>query len=315
MSGAVVAELDALGRALGGMRWVQGPGGNVSVKHGGNLFVKASGVRLTDVASQHARVPLEIAVRAVDGDREADIAVFAVEPRPSLETYFHAIGPDVVVHTHALGVLLAACATKPVRDLGVPCVPFRRPGREIALAVRSLVERDGVHVIVLASHGVITYASTVREAVDATHAIDERVRESFSDIPDIDDVVASYRRAPEVAIPGGVARALPDRSWSGKYLFPDAVVYASAVRVETVDIEAAARATRKLSRPIVLHDMRGRRMAVARKSSQLAFATEVAAAHDWVDDALSARRIAKYLPEDEPAKILNLPAEQYRIDL
>jgi hypothetical protein len=39
------------------------------------------------------------------------------------------------------------------------------------------------------------------------------------------------------------------------------------------------------------------------------------AAHDWLEDALAPRGLARYLPDDEPAKILDLPSEQYRLRL
>ncbi len=109
-------ELRTMGQALGGLEWVQGPGGNVSVKSDeGELWVKASGKLLVDVAEEggHVRVPLDLVTRALDGDAEADRELFARTPRPSLEAYFHALGPRVVAHTHALGGLLYACSNAP----------------------------------------------------------------------------------------------------------------------------------------------------------------------------------------------------------
>lgn len=320
-------RLGELGRALGGMRWVQGPGGNVSIKEGGkeggDLLVKASGVRLADVGSAFARVPLADARLATAGDPAADARTFAVTPRPSLETYFHAIGDVVVAHTHATGVLLSACATAPLSDLGVPRVPYARPGRGIALAVEPLLEgradADGTRAVVLESHGLIVYAPSVEAAVARTIAIDDAARAPFGAPPDLDAALADVCRAPEIAIEGGVARALPDRApppASGpRYLFPDAVVYASVVSVDLATPDAAARAVAALPRPAVLVDGRGRRLVAAKKSLQLAYAVEVALAHDWVEDALAARGLARYLPDDEPAKILDLPSEQYRIRL
>ena len=43
--------LTRIGQELGGPEWVQGPGGNVSVKEGDMLHVKASGKRLRDMMS------------------------------------------------------------------------------------------------------------------------------------------------------------------------------------------------------------------------------------------------------------------------
>ncbi len=101
-SSSVLAGLRALGDAFGSPTWAQGPGGNVSIKEDGVLWVKASGRRLSEVATPagHSGVALTDATAALAGDKEADARAFAVTPRPSLETYFHAIGPKVVAHTH-----------------------------------------------------------------------------------------------------------------------------------------------------------------------------------------------------------------------
>ena len=68
-------------------------------------------------------------------------------------------------------------------------------------------------------------------------------------------------------------------------------------------------------RPAVLVDGARRRLVVASTREKLAFAVEVCAAHDWLEDALAPRGLARYLPDDEPAKILDLPSEQYRLRL
>lgn len=319
MSAAVeMGEIGELGRALGGLRWVQGPGGNVSIKDGGELLVKASGVRLSDVGHAYARVPLADAQLATAGDPGADARVFAIKPRPSLETYFHAIGPRVVAHTHALGVLLSACASEPPVDLGVDRVPYERPGRGIALAVEPLLEllpEDGVRAVVLESHGLIVYAPSVAAAVAKTRAVDAAARAPFGDLPSIDDFHAEYTKEPEREVPGGFARPLPSRPSHARYLFPDAVVYAGVIHVDAADDTAAARALVTIPRPAVLVDGARRRLVVASTREKLAFAVEVCAAHDWLEDALAPRGLARYLPDDEPAKILDLPSEQYRLRL
>ena len=53
----------------------------------------------------------------------------------------------------------------------------------------------------------------------------------------------------------------------------------------------------------------------ARNADELAQAREVALAHDYVEDALRARADAVYLPDDEPARVVGMPSEQYRLAL
>lgn len=327
---AARAELRTMGQALGGLRWVQGPGGNCSVKVGGELWVKASGTRFADVAEDggHARVSLTLSLRALAGDAEADEALFARTPRPSLETYFHALGSRVVAHTHALGALLFACSQGVYFELeqDFVAIPYVRPGRGVAEAMQHVLRFDdrGECVCVLSSHGIVAYAETAERAVELIARFDDRVRtraEQDGKLEPIEPRVQAYLSAPEASVEGGVYRALPDRvafeTEPPRYLFPDAPVCASTVLVDDLQdaSAAAASALAQLGRASVLVDPNGRRIAVAKSDKQLTQTCEVAAAHDWLEEALRARGIANYLDADEPARILSLPSEQYRMRL
>lgn len=310
------SELGMLGAALGGLNWVQGPGGNVSVKTDGELWVKASGTRLALVANNVAKVPQAWVMSALAGDPAAERGVFAVSPRPSLETYFHALGARVVAHTHPVGTLLAACSTVP-DAVKVDRVRYERPGLGLAVAVREQLDAgQSERALLLDSHGLIVYANSAEAAIRLTHQIDSEVRSQFPGVPDFEAYAADYMARESVAFEGGLARPLPARSvGEPRYLFPDAVVYASHCRVPDLTPGTASDALSLLGRPAVLIDTSGRRLAVARSREQLSFAVEIAAAHDWVEDVLTAAKCARYLPADEPAKILNLPSEQYRLQL
>jgi ribulose-5-phosphate 4-epimerase/fuculose-1-phosphate aldolase len=313
----VLEELGSLGRELGALRWVQGPGGNVSIKADGELVVKASGVRLRDVAggAGHARVPLDEARRALEGDAGADARLFARKPRPSLETYFHALDGRIVAHTHALGVLLYACSSrKGPRPEGVTGeVAYARPGRGVALAMKDVLVDAEEQAIVLLSHGVVVIAETAARAAALTLKIDDLVRARFGDLPALD--VAPYM-VPACATEGGVFRPLPSRASSPRYLFPDAVICASVLLVDSLR-DAAPLAARSIAetggRAHVLSDADGQRALVAKNETQLDQSAEVLAAHDWLEDALGGQ--AEYLPKDEPLRLLDLPSEQYRIRL
>jgi ribulose-5-phosphate 4-epimerase/fuculose-1-phosphate aldolase len=329
---AARAELATLGSALGGLCWVQGPGGNCSVKVGSALWVKASGTRFAAVANHggHVRVPLALVCVALEGDADAERELFACTPRPSLETYFHGFGPRVVAHTHALGVLLYACSTAPflarLADR-VVAIPYVRPGRGIARAMRDVLdfpEQAAESVCILRSHGVVAYAESAARAIELTMRCDEEARanaERSGRLPPIEPIVEAYLADDEHSLDGGVYRALPRREAREvdppRYLFPDAPVCSSVVLAPRLDDprRAAAYALAESTRACVLVDPYGERIAVARSSEQLSQCCAVAAAHDWLEDALRSRGCAHYLPVDEPARILNLPSEQYRMRL
>jgi ribulose-5-phosphate 4-epimerase/fuculose-1-phosphate aldolase len=331
--------LGEVGRALAALRWVQGPGGNVSVKtDDGSLLVKASGKRLIDVANDdgHVTVPLELVGRALDSDAEADTKLFAFRPRPSLEAYFHALGPRFVVHTHALGALLHACAGDTANDdLGglLRQIPYVRPGRGVAIAVREVLGAGaGEAAVLLRNHGLIVYAESAERALALTRAIDEAARARFGALPTIEDALARLRgtgddvsdEASGVVVRRIAARAV-NAAGAGapaRYLFPDAVVCGSALPVDAVPpadaalVRLASEASKALGgRAGVVVDPSGARAAFAKSGEQLAQTIELLAAHEWVEDALASRGTCNYLPDDEPALLASMPSEQYRIRL
>ncbi|MBL9110411.1 MAG: class II aldolase/adducin family protein [Myxococcales bacterium] len=312
--------LTRIGQELGGPDWVQGPGGNVSVKEGDMLHVKASGKRLRDMGKPGsiATVPLADARAALEGDKEAEARTFARTPRPSLETYFHAIGAKVVIHTHAVGAMLVACSGAK-RPSGVVEVPYERPGRGLGVRVAEALGGAREGTVLLASHGLVVYGERTEGAIARTREIDAAFRAEFADLEAF---------APRVTAPYEVLRAeglvlttLPARKGHiGRFLFPDAAVFASVSRVPSLEtaearLSHAREALTAFGRPVVLVADDGARVHVARNEDELAQAREVLLAHDYVEDALLARGDGRYLPDDEPAKIVGMPSEQYRLSL
>lgn len=110
--------------------WIQGPGGNSSMKQGSTLQVKASGTRIRDIKSidQLSKIHID-GLRASLAEIETSSSVDrevaykrAIEantlkgsPRASMESGFHAWLPQqYVFHIHSLaGIGLAEIATQP----------------------------------------------------------------------------------------------------------------------------------------------------------------------------------------------------------
>ena len=181
--------LRALGRLYGGDRLlVQAGGGNSSVKlEGERMWVKASGSRMADVDGRDAFVEVDLAqTRAILEDeavealppetRETEVKdrlmaarARAVEARPSIETFLHALLPwRFVVHSHPVYVNALACASEG-RELARRCfgpdrvlwVPYARPGYALGRVLRSALRahraENGTEpaTLVLANHGLI----------------------------------------------------------------------------------------------------------------------------------------------------------------
>ena len=128
---SATAELIAISQRIGVRvpHWIQGAGGNLSVKDGGELYIKASGVRLDETRREQDLVEVSIArVSAAIGAIESDDAVGelayarALEPtpgkgfstgKPSMETGMHLFLPGKwVFHFHSLAALLMAHEAK-----------------------------------------------------------------------------------------------------------------------------------------------------------------------------------------------------------
>jgi ribulose-5-phosphate 4-epimerase/fuculose-1-phosphate aldolase len=320
-----------LAQALADFRWVQGAGGNVSEKRDGVLFVKASGRRLREVGTPGAlsRAPLAVAERAQGGDSEADQALFAVTPRPSMEAYFHALPGRIVAHTHSLGVLLFACSDTPLAALhelvpDVREIAYVEPGPGLAAAVRaarSAAARHGdaappYEAVLLRSHGLVVFADTVEGALEATTKIDGACARIVG-VEGAPDFQAPEGDALRETAEGVFAIDVPPRTRGaepGRYLFPDAAVYATEVLLDATAFDGALEAeiAREAKRPIVLTLAKGERRVVATSRDALLAAVEVLAAHDWVESVLVPRGRARYLSPEAAASVVALPAEKYR---
>lgn len=298
--------LVALGHTLAGLRWVQGPGGNLSLKEAGMLAVKASGARLghLDEPEALAFVPLQLAEQALAGDVDAETTLFALHPRPSMETWLHALPGQFVAHTHPLGVLLVACSRAPGPG-GMADVPAALPGRELALQMRAMGEMD---VWLLRNHGLCVMAPTAEVALERTLAADKLCREQMC--VNAEEVPQLYEMHVQT-LDNGVACPLPNRTEPHpRYLFPDVAVLATETPVVALDVETAREKLQRDPRPGVLATHDRQRWAVARNLKQLRDVVEVVTASDWLLRHLGERALP--LPPHMVEAIVQMPAEKFR---
>lgn len=159
-------------------RHVQGPGGNTSFKVGSDrMLVKGSGFELARAELDEMFVDVDAtkirgALRA-GADDPLTGAWSGVGPKPSIETSMHALLPSrVVLHTHSLPVVVAACRTDAREQLGARLagldwvfVEYARPGTPLARGiVRALAEAPRASVVVLQNHGVVVGAEDAEPA-------------------------------------------------------------------------------------------------------------------------------------------------------
>lgn len=156
---------------------VQGAGGNSSCKVADRLFVKASGMRLAEASDREIFVDVDLrdALAMADG---APSPTTAGPLRPSIETSLHAVMPHrFVAHFHSVDVLAFAVREDGEAALGSLLdglrwgwIPYLKPGAAVACAVRALLARGRVDIVVMGNHGVVIGGDSC-EAIDSCLAL------------------------------------------------------------------------------------------------------------------------------------------------
>lgn len=198
--------------------YVQGGGGNTSVKLGGEwMAIKASGFRLNQITPDTAYVVVNAkTIREYyagvdlneDRDFEKESVAVAKDSiskemgpqglRPSVEAGFHAILGNYVVHTHSVYSNVVCCsaegeslAKELFSDAGMPAlwIPYINPGFCLTLRIQSemkaLKEATGrtAQVIFMENHGVIVWADDADAAVKLHDEVNARIRARFPMLP------------------------------------------------------------------------------------------------------------------------------------
>ena len=170
---SVPEEIVNLAADLGSnYRITQGPGGNVSMKELGVLWVKASGTQMAMAKQKSIFVPVDLE-DAQEKIRRGSVDFVSLNPhsslRPSIETAMHALIPSpFVAHVHSLGSLsvsvlknfTTAQIAKGVCEITV--IPYVKPGIELARCIEnSLVTESSAFL--LGNHGLTVWGNSPSE--------------------------------------------------------------------------------------------------------------------------------------------------------
>lgn len=151
-------------------RITQGPGGNVSMKENGVLWVKASGTHMAVANSQVIFVPIDLQ-DARDKIRNNSVNFKSLYPksllRPSIETAMHAlIDAPFVAHVHSLGSLSVSAlkdsslATKLAQSVcKIKQIAYVKPGIELAKAIENVLDEKSF-ALLLGNHGLTVWGDS-----------------------------------------------------------------------------------------------------------------------------------------------------------
>lgn len=333
-----MCDLLALAERLGRNPLViQGPGGNISLKRNGVMWVKASGTWMAEATERAILIPVDVAA-VLDGLAAGDPACETCEPfvrrdltnlalRPSIETTLHAVMPQrVVVHVHCVETIAAVCLSDAVERLTARLsglnwsfVPYVRPGAPLGRAMLRHLTAE-TNVLVLGNHGLVVAADSVAEAERLRAEVSQRLARVARAAPKPDREVLQAAAGDGYSIPDddrrhAIATDLVSLAAARRgSLYPDHVVFLGPGIVTAHAGERAVDAARRCGRvgtPLVVVPGAGVLVHAAATPGARAM---IGCLADVTCRLASDDPIAPLSADDE-AQLLNWDAEKYRQSL
>lgn len=332
------ALLDVSARVGADPALVQGAGGNTSIKEGGTLWIKASGLWLMQARQRDVMVPvaLEPLLDALERDdpsteKAQDFVIADRNPlglRPSIETTVHALMPQkVVIHVHCVETIATAVqanaetlAASKLSGLPHVFVPYARPGLPLAKAIAARIGVD-TSVLILGNHGLAVAGETVAAAAALLAEVSRRLALPVR-APAKADLTALSRLAinscyglPEdVGIHDAATDLASCKIAAGGSLYPDHVIFLGKGSVIAAPHETAAAIEERFAvdgvapPPVILFPGKGALVTRDITAGARAMARCLSDVLSRIPDGARLR----YLTDAENAELLGWDAEKYR---
>lgn len=184
----IAEEYETLCRRIGPWTdWIQGPGGNISVKDttANRIIVKKSGAIVS--APNNGLVCDLAAIRQAlaAGNEDVSHTVLEGTGKPSIEAFLHAFPPRIIVHAHPYPLMTALCSDVSIElpYTNTRTVEYYKPGVPLAQRM-SLVYTDDTKIYFLRNHGVVIMGDTINEILEHMTTIASHLfRTPYTDIP------------------------------------------------------------------------------------------------------------------------------------
>jgi rhamnose utilization protein RhaD (predicted bifunctional aldolase and dehydrogenase) len=227
--------------------WVQGAGGNTSVKDNGILWVKASGYWLSDAKNNNIFTLLDrqAVLDKIDQEIEDLSSAQIFEKKyqslkPSIETTLHALMQHrFVAHVHSVNVISYAVLknskkilNEKLKGISWLWIPYVRPGLPLTKMLKKMNVSD-FNVIILANHGIVIGGDSKKEVLDIFKEVETRlfrsVRGNFfeTDKSKLESLIESLEyKLPKHDLTHSLAKDdLSLKIMSRKPLYPDHVIF------------------------------------------------------------------------------------------
>lgn len=175
----LLIEMETMSRRIAQSELVVGPGGNLSVRHNGMMFITPSGYSFESVTRDEF-----VCIDIASGDRvygdlkpssEMQMHLACHRTRPDLRCVLHTHPPYSVAVGTTLGEIPPTMAEFPVHIPNLAYLGYITPTtKELADAVgERMAQTDTVF---LKKHGVVVMGRTLQEVYDRTLIIEESAR-------------------------------------------------------------------------------------------------------------------------------------------
>ncbi len=188
---------------------IQGPGGNTSIKNSnGEMYIKASGFRFDEMTNENGISAVNYLnirnyfslVKPLDKEKEeAEMLSIVSEnilkdvmgnafPRPSMETGFHAVLDQYVIHTHSVWTNLVNCRTDRSAAIShlrkffnIAEIPFVSPGFGLSYLVTDVIKQAELSgksrpdIFFLHNHGVIAHSDNKENCIKLLLDLDQTI--------------------------------------------------------------------------------------------------------------------------------------------
>ncbi len=182
-----------------------GTGGNVSLKfEDGTMLIKASGKRIIHMNNEDGVVSLyyqsikdhfHATSPSVESEKESEKIISSsvdknVTGRPSIETGFHTLLSNAVIHSHSAYVNMIACSYKFDEAIetifmgsGIPymSISYAKPGYYLTHLFLDKVKKlsSRPKVIFMKNHGIVVTAPSLKDAVELHEKVNNLIKQYF----------------------------------------------------------------------------------------------------------------------------------------
>ena len=253
-------ELKKVSEVIGNnLDWIQGAGGNTSLKENDNLWVKASGCWLSSSTSKEIFVSVDRSevINSIKNNNVDNIPIKIVNSgnnfslRPSIETALHALMPQkFVYHTHSVNLISIAVLSQGqevlkslLQKFNWAWVPYSMPGIQLAKSIQDVLIKKP-NVIVLANHGLIVGGDTAKLAMELLINVEKKAERILrkTNISNVNQLIlaisGSMYRVTKYTISNAIATDKLALKIAGKgSLYPDHVVFLGPGPMKIISID------------------------------------------------------------------------------